>query len=320
MGSRIIRDHEPENPRSRMFPLMTTPSSSAESARPASPSRTREDLLAKSGAGYIRVRHSLCQRRRPEGGSEPGILGAIVTGRKRRALQLYLLLLTPWPWLSKQDQPLAASVWARALTTDKGRRWTTTNVSEAWRDLEELGLVARRRLARAVVVTPQREDGRGEYVAPAGVKGDVDDAYFTLPREFWTEEWFERLSLPALAMLLIVASRTTQKDEAWLTHKDAAQWYGLAPRSVGTALRELMDVGLLTERIEPLTTGLSATGLTYRHHYSLAGPFSTASRRAMQSAAKAQRKARVKTSAQSQNKKTPKKRTKPSTATSTAPA
>ena len=154
----------------------------------ASPSETREDLLTKSGAGYTVVRHSLAQSR-DDGGSVPGVLGQIVTNRKRRALQLYLLLLTVWPWLGAQDQPLPAAVWARALSTDKGRQWTPTNVSETWRDLEELGLVKRRRLARGVIVTPQREDTQVEYTRPAGVKKDFNETYFSLPPEFWTDGW-----------------------------------------------------------------------------------------------------------------------------------
>src|SRR3954447_20892071 len=101
---------------------MTTPTTAAPPTMVASPSETREDLLAKSGAGYTVVRHSLAQRRH-NGASVPGVLGRIVTDLKRRALQLYLLLLTVWPWLAAQDRPLPAAVWARALSTDTGRQW-----------------------------------------------------------------------------------------------------------------------------------------------------------------------------------------------------
>ena len=259
----------------------------------ATPAETREDLIAKSGAGYTLVRHVFCQLQDEDGTSVPGVLGQMVTGRKRRALQLYLLLLTVWPWLSAQERPLPAAVWARALTTDKGRLWSTTNVSDTWRDLEDLGLVNRRRLARGVVVTPRREDTRAAYARPAGTKKDRTETYFTLPPDFWTDCWFEELSLPALAMLLIVAARTSKDDEAWLTNKDAAQWYGLSPRSVEGGLKELVDVGLVTERIEWIKAPLSAIGATKRHYYALNGSFSTDSRRAMQSKARAERASRL---------------------------
>ena len=185
---------------------------------------------------------------------------------------------------------------AGRLTTEKGRLWTTTNVSDTWRDLDDLGLVSRRRLARGVVVTPMREDAGAPYKRPAGAKKDRNETYFSLPADFWTDCWFEELSLPALAMLLIVAARTSQEEQAWLTNKDAGQWYGLSPRSVEGGLRELVDVGLVTENVEWIKAPLSAIGATRRHYYSLNGAFSTASRRAMQTRARTERANRLGTS------------------------
>ena len=253
----------------------------------ASPGDTRDDLLKVSGRGYTVVRHIL--RQLPSDVSERvSVLGPMVTERKRRSLQLYLLLLTVWSWLEGQQKPLAAAVWARALSTDKGRQWTVSNVSAAWADLESRGLVQRRRLQRGVVVSPRREDGKAKYTKPGLIKGDRRETYFVLPGEFWTQEWFEKLSMPGLAMLLIIAGETSEKEEVWLTNNDAAQWYGFSARSVEAGIEDLRNHGLLVERVEWIKAPLSAVGATQRHWYSLTGVFSTESRAIMQAASKAE--------------------------------
>lgn len=258
----------------------------------SSPAETREYLLKVSGRGYTVVRHIF--RQLPDDSEHrPSVLGPMVTERKRRSVQLYLLLLTAWPWLESQEDPLASAVWARALSTDRGRTWTATNVSAAWSDLEQRGLVERRRLSRGVVVIPRREDGKAKYSKPGLVKGDRRETYFVLPPEFWTEEWFERLSMPGLAMLLIIAGETSDKDEVWLTNQGAADWYGLSPRSVESGIEDLRDQGLLFETVEWIKAPLSASGTTKRHWYSLSGPFSKDARAEIQRKAQAELGART---------------------------
>jgi len=261
----------------------------------ATPEETLAELLRVSGRGYTKIRHTLCQVPTAAEGSKPGVLGPMVTDRKRRSLQLYLLLLTVWPWLKERDSPLPSAVWARALTTASGRNWTASNVSDAWADLENRGLVERHRLSRAVEVTPRREDAAAEYTEPDGRKGDHLHSYFTLPPSFWTTGWFEELSMPAIAMLLIVASKTSHsgQPETWLTNTDAAKWFALSPRSVEGGLAELAARGLLTERIEWVKAPLSPVGATKRHWYSLNGEFSTESRLAMQDLARQDRARRL---------------------------
>lgn len=280
----------------------------------ASPAETRDDLLKVSGRGYTVVRHIF--RQLPDDSEHrPSVLGPMVTDRKRRSVQLYLLLLTAWPWLERQEKPLPAAVWARALCTDRGRLWTPTHVSAAWSDLEQRGLVERRRLSRGVVVAPRREDGKAKYTKPGLVTGDRRETYFVLPREFWTEEWFERLTMPGLAMLLIIAGETSNQDEVWLTNEDAADWYGLSPRSVEAGIEDLRGHGLLVERVEWIKAPLSATGTTKRHWYSLTGPFSKESRAKIQGMAQAELESRKgalrhESSPESAKKKSTRKKTK----------
>ena len=260
----------------------------------ATSEETRADLLRLSGSGYTKVRHILRQLPPDGDNSRISVLGPMVTDRKRRALQLYLLLLTAWPWLRNQDRPLDARVWARALSTTNGRKWSPTNVSTAWRDLEQRSLVTRTRVARGVWVEPRREDGRAPYVIPSPVNGDdLLETYFVLPPEFWTKEYFEQLSLPGMAVLLILLGETNKKDEAWFTHVTMGKWYGLSTRSVASALSELETIGILNAREEWVRAPLSGIGHTQRTWYSLTGSFSTGSRAALRARAQAERASRT---------------------------
>lgn len=258
----------------------------------ATPAQTLGELQKLSGSGYPKVRHIL--RQQPgDVADRVSVLGPMVSDRKKRSLIAYLLLLTVWPWLSKQDRPLPAPVWARALSTQKGRKWTPTNVSAAWTDLEARGLIHRKRLARGVVIEPRREDGLADYTTPGLVPNDHRESYFILPPQFWSEEWFERLTLPGLAMLLIIAGETSDKAETWLTNDHAAGWYGFSARSIEAGIEDLRRNGLLTQRTEWITAPLSAIGKTQRHWYGLTGPFSYAARQALQQQTRSELEART---------------------------
>lgn len=259
-----------------------------------------DQMLRYSGRGYTVVRHIFLEL--PDDVADRrGLLGPMVTDRKRRSLQIYLLLLTIWPWLQKQDEPLPNKAWARALQTEKGRRWSATDVSNAWRDLEERGLITRKHLSRGVVVTPRREDGQADYTSPGGKKSDHRESYFILPGSFWRSGRFEKLSMPGLAMLLIIAGRTSESPEAWLTNKEAAKWYDIAPRSIEAGIENLRDNKLLVERVEWIKAPLSAIGSTQKHWYSLKGEFSTEKRRELRE--KTQKEARARSAS---TKATPK--------------
>ncbi|MFE3998017.1 hypothetical protein ACFX43_04355 [Nocardioides sp. YIM B13467] len=252
-----------------------------------------EQMLRYSGRGYTVVRHIFLQL--PDDVTDrAGLLGPMVTDRKRRSLQIYLLLLTIWPWLQRrqaEEGPLPNKAWARALQTETGRRWSATDVSNAWGDLEQRGLITRKHLSRGVEVTPRREDGKTEYTTPGGKKKDHRESYFILPGSFWRSGLFEKLSMPGLAMLLIIAGRTSESTEAWLTNKDAAKWYHIAPRSIEAGIENLRDHGLLLERVEWVKAPLSSIGATQKHWYSLTGQFSTEARNELR--AQAQKEARA---------------------------
>lgn len=254
-----------------------------------------------SGRGYAQVRHILVQLPNEEA-SRASTLARIVTGRHHRELLLYLLLLSCWNWLSKNVEPLNGAVWIRALTAPGAVTWSSSTLSRAWKRLEELDLIEKRqRNDRLVLVTPRREDGVEAYTPPAG-REDRWNTYFTIPDEFWTEEIFAKLSLPALGILLVVLKETSYQKETWFTYASMDDWYGLKSRTVQNGVKELTEYGLLRVRKETITAPLAPLGTTTRSFYSLTGEFSYASRKSRQ------KKARTETRSRAQKSRDPKPR------------
>jgi hypothetical protein len=223
-------------------------------------------------------------------------LSKMLPGRQHRALLLYILLLTAWPWLNDRRDPLAADVWIRALKADGAPTWSPSTLSRAWADLEDLGLVTKKRERRLARTVPRREDGGADYEVPGG-RTDRWNAYFVLPDEFWNEEHFARLSLPALVMLLVVLKETNKKDEVWLTYDNAKEWYGIKPKSAQNGLTELVSLGMLDRRRHSIPAPLSPTGKTVRMYYSLTGPYATAARSKARAKAQRERQRRLKADA-----------------------
>lgn len=280
---------------------------------PATPEETRALLLKLSGRGYLVLRHVLCQLPNTTKGSRISVLGPMVTERKRRSIVLYLLLLTIWPWLHRQERRyLSLQTWARALTTDKGRLWTASNVSAAFQDLEERGLVTRTRRSHGLEVAPRREDGQDAYTSPGEIPNDRHHTYFILPGEFWTSGLFEELTVPGLAMLLIIAAETSDpaKAEVWISATHAATWYGISARSTTNGLDDLRKHGLLHEHRVAKKAPLSPTGQTIQIHYSLTGPYSTAAREALRNKTAREARHRLNTTKKTSTKKKTKKKTK----------
>ena len=123
-----------------------------------SPGATREKLLSWSPRRYSVNRFVLVQQP-DETKPRPSTVGVLTKGRHHRALVLYLLLLTWWPWLSLRHTPLAAEVWVRALTAEGpgtanaltwspstlsrvichryGATWIATSMGPPWRVIED---------------------------------------------------------------------------------------------------------------------------------------------------------------------------------------
>lgn len=281
---------------------MNTPASSMIDEEAATPTSTRNALLADALRETTPVRHIFVQKplntTKPARGQQRGsILGQMVESHQERALDAYLFLLGIEPVL--EDDPLAAAAWARALSTGVAEV-PESAITRVWRQLKDRQLVAVERRQRMSYVLPLLEDGSGKVYTRPGTgkettKGwPAEDFYLGLPNAYWTEGYFQKLSLTGKALLLISLQATGLKDEYYLPHKAASDWYGISADSVEKGLAELRAQALITERPQKKHAPRAPDGFTIRTYYSLTGPFSTASRSAAR--AKAQEERAKKTS------------------------
>ncbi|MEB0287485.1 hypothetical protein QN355_13080 [Cryobacterium sp. 10S3] len=266
-------------------------------AEEISPEETRAEITRLSARGYVALRHVLVQKPWADVKNKEDLgstVGQAVHARRHRALLLYLLVLTAWPWLAENRRPLPGAAWIRALTAPGALTWSPSTLSRAWADLAEMGLVEvqRKREGRARRVVPRREDGKEPYDAPAG-RRDRYNMYFIVPDAFWHEDVFAKLSLPGLAMLLIISKETNNKNEMYLPYAYGPQWYGLSPKSVQNGIKDLENQGLLHVRYETFKAPLSATGKSTRIWYSLTGDFGHDARAAIRKTAQGERSRRL---------------------------
>lgn len=200
-------------------------------------------------------------------------LSRLVSAQDHRGLLLFLMLLTKAstePW----ESTLAASVWARALGIElpTGKTASST-ISKTWLRLERLKLVERSRDGRWASVKLKREDGSGD---PYSLPAEAKERYVQIPCALWTtgpsaaKRWYEVLSLPELAVLLIARSRG---DRFTLRTEKAPEYFGFSADSLTRGLNGLTAYGLLkmTEiyNLQPL----SPIGYSAERRYTLQKPF-----------------------------------------------
>lgn len=239
----------------------------------ASPAQTREWLLTRAKRRFVPIRRAFVQR--PRGvAPRSGPLAEIVTHRHKRALLAYLIIVagTSAELEDGWTLTLPSGAWARLMdtTVHAGQESALTAVSKTLTWLEARHLIRRQRIGRSrrIQVTLLREDGtNAEYTRP----GVADrDPYIKLPHEFWLDGWSSKLSLPAIAMLLVASA---EKPAFQLPTERVPEWYGWSADTAETGFRELRDAGLVTVAKERIIAPDSHTGWTVVNRYTLAPPF-----------------------------------------------
>jgi hypothetical protein len=262
----------------------------------ATPATTLIELTRVSARGYTVVRNIFVQVHVGDNwvGSS---LGRLVAGRQPRALLAYLLLLMSWSALDKRPEPLEAAVWARALSPEPpDAPWAPSAMTRVWNTLEDTPhqLITRERVARLVKLAPRKENGKGPYARPRPDQSSSRrELFFILPDAFWLEGWHNKLTLPSIAVLLIVLSGTTGRDEAVLPYDRAQDWYGISPKTMQNGVENLRIHGLLSARHEWVRADLSKIGRSPKISYCLTGAFSRDSRHDLQREAVRATKKRV---------------------------
>ncbi len=227
-----------------------------------------DELLKRSRRDAVPIRRAFVQARQPGGG--PGPLASFVTDRRRRALDLYLLLhaaASRPPWTVE----LSAVVWGRLLGLT-GRSAAVT-VSRQWAWLEQSQLVTTARAGRRTRVTLLREDASGApYRHPAVGDGETppDGDYFMLPHAYWRAGMQDWVDTRSKAMLLIALSLG---DNFIMPLASVHDWYGLSRDSARAGLRGLRGRGFLDVHERQKPAPLSPLGYTYERRYRLRPPF-----------------------------------------------
>jgi hypothetical protein len=253
---------------------MTTPD---YTARDTFAAEDRAEAATKARRGYMQIRSTFVQT--VSGADRSGPLAVFVSGSQYRAILVYLMLLNVWPWLHDDKLPMEAAGWINLLhsrgTPGRTLVWSESTLSRTWKYLAKTKMITKNRgaLGRLRVV-PSMEDGSGNpYTFPTGEKGNLEEAYFTLPERFWSEEDFAALTLPGIAMLLILARETNKKPEFSATQDQMADWFGIHRSTVAKGLEQLRVRGLLNERFEEVPAKLSKIRKTWRTHFSLTGEY-----------------------------------------------
>ena len=197
----------------------------------------------------------------PEG-KTPGALGALINSSNGRSLDLYLLhrlAASATPWDTKRD----AAVWSRAMGLGDGP-YGKDAVSRCWAKLAERKLILRERESKQAKITTLHENGKGDpYTAPAG-------KYFTVPLEYWTDNWHRELTVQGKAVLLVARSL---RPGFYLPGRLVKKWYGFSPDVLTDGIKDLQDHELITfENRTREDYGTEQITFTERH-YSLKGPF-----------------------------------------------
>ncbi len=159
-------------------------------------------------------------------------------------------------------------VWARAFDTTKNAELTSasTAASKVIKRLVDQQLILRTSgKKRWVKLTLLQPDGSGApYERPKS-------GFLQLPHTFWSDRWDEKLSLAAIAMLLVALH---EKPEFELATERMRAWYGFSPDTAERGFAELRDHGLISWRKRGKKAPLAPEGITYVNVYKLTGTFS----------------------------------------------
>lgn len=203
--------------------------------------KTVQNMLEQSRRTVgVQIRRDFVQTG-PQKKPIPGVLGTLVKSHNERALDLYLLhrlcaVSDPW------DVKKPSILWARALGLSmegSNPNYASDTVSKLWGKLVDVKLVERTRESRMAKITTLHENGQG---VPYTQLRPHKDAYFNLPLEYWSEDWYRTLSFAAKATLLITSSL---QPGFYLPQEFAPKWYGVSADTLNTGLGELKGFDLL---------------------------------------------------------------------------
>ncbi|MFD5899848.1 hypothetical protein [Streptomyces sp. NPDC060366] len=226
---------------------------------------TRTAVLDRSIRTNVPLRKTFVQANRGSV-SRHGPLKDFVTGRDLRGLRAYLIIVAACSngdngWSTTHD----SAVWSRLMDIHETAvsQSARTGAWRALRRLEERNLIECSRSGTKITVTLLREDGTGKpYDRPVGDR--EENLFLRIPNTFWAQGRDEKLSLPGLALFLVVA-----REKHWvaLPAERAPEWYGWSPDTHERGLKQLVDLGFVLKRAIKKKAPFAPLGYTIAHEY-----------------------------------------------------
>ena len=207
---------------------------------------------------------------------------SLISRRQHHAFRMYLLALwCCYPHGGPRIPPHLENKHL-AVLLDLGVRPDSARSSAghviAFLEQERLLRRTRQGRQRSLIVGHESGDGR-DYTRP---KGGGPNAYVELPGHFFVNDWLNRLSAPAILVLLIALreerfmSYRKSKEKGWDETFDwfqpvshLAKHYRLGKTTIEKGLRELRNCGFLTSRLtarHPRKKSLVAPRNLYSNH------------------------------------------------------
>ncbi|MCM0616461.1 hypothetical protein MOD31_10530 [Paenarthrobacter sp. TYUT067] len=156
------------------------------------------------------------------------------------------------------DTDISARVWARLLALEDPNFKGARRISKAIKTLEDCRLVSvsPRRGEPSLITLLDESGDETPYALPSTAytsKKLRRDIYFKVPTTLWTEGFIQRMSAPALTMLLILLAEQsgeaspgeTDGKEVWWSTERFPQQYSVSPSMRSRGTKDLRDMGLL---------------------------------------------------------------------------
>ena len=232
--------------------------------------KTVDALLDRANRPFVPIDKAFVQM--PRGEEERrGPLATFVNKGDLRGLKAYLLIVASTSSPDENGEwytSLSLQAWARAFgcfQTANGAAAKTAATRMLVR-LQERRLIERSHDGgtREIKVKLLAQNGSGgEYQRPTR-------RFIRLSHNFWTLRLDEKISLPALAMLLVILG---EKQPCELPSERMPEWYGWSADTAERGLHDLCHLGIVEKQRRSKETALSPTGYTVVYEYSVLPPF-----------------------------------------------
>ena len=239
---------------------------------------TIDCLLDRSKRPFVPIDKTFVQMPRGSANRE-GPLATFVRNRDLRGLKAYLLIVASASSADENGEwhtTLPLQAWARAFGCFEHASGQSAKAAagKIFARLEKRGLIKRTHDGgkRDVRVRLLAQDGSGgDYQRPT-------TGFLRLSHEFWKSKLDEQISLPALAMLLVILG---ERQPCELPSERMPGWYGWSADTAERGFRELASLGIIDRRSRPKKTPLSPTGFTTVNEYSVLPPYDRSSLEAL---------------------------------------